>query len=241
VKASPAGRFQPDDTTLAHEDLDMAHHDEAPTTRDVLPVYSRISWGALLAGLFVTLAVFVLLSTLGVAIGISSVDATHRDNIAIGAGVWAIVTSLIAFFVGGCVTSRLTAGESRMEAVLYGTVLWGASFAMILWATGTVLQTGATLAVGSANVATTAVTQSGGWEDAARRANLNEAQIAQMRNQMPAAGRVQHVTAETAWWSFGGIALSMLAAVGGAVASAGPNPAFGGVIFRRSGPLPAGA
>ena len=50
--------------------------------RDAIPLFSRISWGALLAGLFVTLAVFVLLSTLGVAIGISSADAAGRERIA---------------------------------------------------------------------------------------------------------------------------------------------------------------
>lgn len=213
-------------------------NEDAVRTRDVLPVYSRISWGALLAGLFVTLAVFVLLSTLGIAIGISAADGASRDAISTGAGVWAVATSLIAFFSGGCVTARLTAGESRMEAVMYGTVLWGAAFAMILWATGSVLRTGTTLTVGSANVAANAAAGSGNWEQAARRANLSDAQINQMRAQMPAAERVQDVSAQAAWWSFAGVAVSLLAAIGGAMASAGPNPAFGGVIFRRTSPQP---
>lgn len=104
-------------------------NDETVRTRDVLPVYSRISWGAILAGLFVTLAVFVLLSTLGLAIGISAADETNRDNVTVGAGIWAVITALIAFFCGGCVVSRFTAGETKAEAVMYGTVLWGASFA----------------------------------------------------------------------------------------------------------------
>ena len=69
-------------------------HEETIRTRDVLPVYSRVSWGALLAGLFVTLAVFVVLSALGVAIGISASDAAGRDSIAVGAGVWAVATAL---------------------------------------------------------------------------------------------------------------------------------------------------
>lgn len=212
--------------------------DDTVRTQDVLPVHSRISWGALLAGLFVTLAVFVLLSTLGMAIGISSADQFSRDTISIGAGVWAVTTALIAFFCGGCVTSRLTAGESRMEAVMYGTVLWGAAFAMILWVTGSVLRTGATLAVGSANVAAPANLPAD-WEQAARRANLTEAQINQMRADLPPATRVQDVSAEAAWWSFAGILLSLGAAVGGAVASAGPRPMFGGAIFRRTTPEPA--
>lgn len=213
---------------------------EAVHTRDAVPVFSRISWGALLAGLFVTLAVFVLLSTLGVAIGVSAADAARGESVAIGAGVWAVATGLLAFFCGGCVVSRFTAGESKTEAAVYGTVLWGAAFAMILWATGSVLRTGGALAVGSANVAAAgAETSPAGWEQAARRAGATDAQINQMRAELPSAARVQDVSAQAAWWSFAGVALSLVAAIGGAVAGAGPNPAFGGVLFRRTTPEPA--
>jgi flagellar biosynthesis component FlhA len=212
-------------------------NDETVRTRDVLPVYSRISWGAILAGLFVTLAVFVLLSTLGLATGISAADEANRDNVTVGAGIWAVITALIAFFCGGCVVSRFTAGETKAEAVMYGTVLWGASFALILWATGTVLRTGTTLAVGSANVAANAATTTN-LDQAMQRANLTPEQMNQMRAQMPTAGRVQDVSAQAAWWSFLGVVLSLGAAIGGALASAGPNPVFGGVLFRRTTPEP---
>ena len=214
----------------------MDHHDTV-RTRDMLPVYSRISWGALLAGLFVTLAVFVLLSSLGLAIGVSTADQFNGDTIGTAAGIWAVATTLIAFFCGGCVVSRFTAGETRGEAVMYGTVLWGAAFAMILWATGSVLRTGATVAVGSANVAATAAnaaTSPADWEGAARQAGLTDAQVQQMRAQMPSAERARDTSASAAWWSFAGIALSLAAAIGGAVMSSGPNPAFGGVTVRRT-------
>lgn len=212
---------------------------ETVHTRDAVPVFSRISWGALLAGLFVTLAVFVLLSTLGVAVGVSAADAVRGESVAVGAGVWAVVTALLAFFCGGCVVSRFTAGESKTEAAVYGTVLWGAAFAMILWATGSVLRTGSPLAVGSANVAATGTEGApGGWEQAARRAGATDAQINQMRAELPTAARVRDVSAQAAWWSFAGIALSLAAAIGGAVAGAGPNAAFGGVLFRRATPEP---
>jgi hypothetical protein len=213
---------------------------ESVHTRDAIPVFSRISWGALLAGLFVTFAMFVLLSALGVAIGISSADAASRETIATGAGVWAVVTALIAFACGGCVASRFTAGESKTEAMVYGVVLWGAASAMILWATGSILRTGSALAVGSANVAATGSdSMPANWEQAARRAGMNDAQINRMRAEMPTAARAQDVSAQAAWWSFAGIALSLAAAIGGAVAGAGPNPVFGGVLFQRTTPQPA--
>jgi hypothetical protein len=215
---------------------------EAVQTRDAIPVFTRISWGALLAGLFVTLAVFVLLSTLGVAVGVSSADAASWDAIATGAGIWAVATALVAFACGGCVVSRFTAGESKAEAMVYGVVLWGVAFATILWATGSVLRTGGTLAVGSANVAASGVeSMPGGWEQAAHRAGLNDAQVARMRAEMPTAARARDASAQAAWWSFAGVALSLAAAIGGAVMGAGPNPAFGGVLFRRTTPEPSPA
>jgi high-affinity Fe2+/Pb2+ permease len=38
---------------------------------DVLPVRSRISWGAVLAGAFIALTAYIVLATLGAAMGLS--------------------------------------------------------------------------------------------------------------------------------------------------------------------------
>ena len=212
--------------------------DQTPVqTQDLMPVFSRISWGALLAGLFITLAVFVLLSTLGTAIGISSADQFSGQSVAIGAGIWAIATMLIAFFCGGCVVSRCTAGETRGESVMYGTVLWGAAFALIMMVTGSVLKTGSTLIIGSANTAANAsrdVDVPNDWEAAAQRAEISQADIDRMRAELPSKTQVQGRSAEVAWWTFAGVVLSMSAAIAGAVASSGPQPMIGGVLFRRS-------
>jgi hypothetical protein len=211
-------------------------NDEPVRTRDVLPVYSRVSWGALFAGLFVTVAVFVVLSALGIAIGISSADAADRGDITVGAGIWAVITALVAFFCGGCVVSRFTAGETKTEAAMYGTVMWGAAFTLLLWATGTVLQTGTTLALGTAEVAANVERVPASWEQAARRAELTPAEIDRLRAELPAAAQVQDVSAEAAWWSFLGILLSLGASIGGALVGTGPSPVFGGVLFRRTTP-----
>lgn len=201
---------------------------------DLTPVYSRVSWGALFAGLFVTLTVFFLLSALGAAIGLSVADNARADTIATGAGVWAVVSALAAFFCGGCVTSRLTAGESRTEAMVYGAILWGLTFAALLMMTGSVVRTGFTTVVGSANVAANATNPPANWEQAARRAGMTETQVQQMRAELPTAEQARSTSAEAAWWSLLGIALSLAAAIGGSVAGAGPRPAVGGILFRRT-------
>jgi hypothetical protein len=205
-----------------------------PRHEDLAPVYSRVSWGALFAGLFVTLTVFFLLSHLGGAIGLSVADDARGESIATGAGVWAVVSALAAFFCGGCVCSRLTAGESRTEAAVYGTILWGLTFAALIWLTGSVVRTGFTTVVGSANVAANATNPPANWEQAARRAGMTEAQVQQMRAELPTAEQARRVSAEAAWWSLLGVALSLGAAIGGAVAGAGSRPVVGGVLFRRT-------
>ena len=60
------------------------------------PVF-RLKWGAVFAGLVVALALQVVLTLLGTAIGLSAVGpGTSARGIGIGAGIWMIVTALIA-------------------------------------------------------------------------------------------------------------------------------------------------
>ncbi|MBX9582611.1 MAG: hypothetical protein K2X87_20075 [Gemmataceae bacterium] len=201
---------------------------------DLMPVHSRVIWGAVFAGLFVTLTVFLVLGHLGAAVGLSSADQLSGEAIATGAGIWALAAALVAFFCGGCVASRLTAGESRGEAAVYGTILWGLTFFLLLWMTGSVLRTGFTGVIGTANVAATATAAPADWEQAAQRAGLTPDQANRLRAELPSEVRVRAVSAEAAWWSLAGVVVSLAAAVGGAVAGAGPNPSFGGFLFRRT-------
>src|SRR4051812_23102713 len=102
---------------------------------DVLPVRSRVSWGAIIAGAMVALAIYFVLTLLGMALGL---ELVHRRNVDLGAGaaIYSILTLLIAMFFGGWATSRLAVGESTLEAVLYGIILWGILFAGLFWMIG---------------------------------------------------------------------------------------------------------
>src|SRR5262245_23668470 len=99
---------------------------------DVYGVRSRVSWGAIVAGAFVALAVYGLLRLLRAAPGLSVSGRAPGDKLAEGVAVWAIVTALAAMFLGGWVASQLTAGESKTEAVVYGVLVWGLMFTMLL-------------------------------------------------------------------------------------------------------------
>lgn len=103
---------------------------------DVLSVKSRVSWAAIAAGAMIALAVYFLLTLLGMAVGLElSVRRTGYD-LGIGAALWAIATLLFAMFAGGWATSRLAVGESRLEATLYGVILWGVLFVGMFWMIG---------------------------------------------------------------------------------------------------------
>lgn len=164
---------------------------------NLLPVYSRVSWGAILAGSAVAFALYVLLNLLGAAIGLT----LNTEGIGVGAAIYAIVVVVLSLFAGGWVVSRCTAGESRSEAMMYGAILWGVTFFLLVWLVG----------VGFGMGFNALVEQSGGGSSAVATAPAGSGGAA-----MPDRGNA----AEAAWWAFGGTLLSMLAAIGGAVAGA---------------------
>lgn len=71
------------------------------TTQGGLP---RVSWGAVIAGVILSLIVYLILSVLGTAIGASLLSPMSRPNplqgFGFGSGVWVIVTTVTAVFIG---------------------------------------------------------------------------------------------------------------------------------------------
>ncbi len=100
---------------------------------DLIAVRSRVSWGALAAGAMVALTFYIILSLVGVALGFEAAVRGADANLGAGAAIYSIVTLLLAMFFGGWATSRLAVGESKLEAVLYGLILWGVLFLGLVW------------------------------------------------------------------------------------------------------------
>src|SRR4051812_45177095 len=98
----------------------MATSTNVPQLEDVASVGSRISWGAILAGAMVALGMYFLLGTLAGAVGMSVSDRVDPSKLQTGVVVWTFVTTAVALFLGGLITSLLTAGENKVEAMLYG-------------------------------------------------------------------------------------------------------------------------
>jgi hypothetical protein len=102
---------------------------------DVVEVGSRVSWGAILAGAVMALAVCFVLQLLGQAIGISWSDRASGETLGWWAAIWAVLTSMIGLFIGGWITSQCVVGETKIESVVHGVIMWGMALAMMLWGT----------------------------------------------------------------------------------------------------------
>src|SRR5262249_21566989 len=188
---------------------------------------TRISWGAVLAGASVALAIMFALGWLSTAIGLSARDALSDQKLFIGAMICMIITVIASLFVGGFVVSRITAGEDKTEALTYGVVLWGFLFAL----TTALASTGASIGLNGLN-AFVASTDAGAATVKIDDLGLTEKNTTKLRERLSRATPSVSPQA-AAWWGFAGIVLSMAAAIAGAIAGAGPTLVLRAIRARR--------
>lgn len=103
----------------------------APEGAPALP--PRVSWGAIVAGALVSIAVGAMLNILGLAVGATAVDTTARDTpsattFGIGAGIWLLVANLIGLAFGSYIAARLSGTADRTDATLHGLAVWATAF-----------------------------------------------------------------------------------------------------------------
>jgi hypothetical protein len=144
----------------------------------------RISWGAIFAGAVMAFAVQILLSVLGMAIGLTAVDPGQGDQVrslGIGAAIWWTISGIIALFIGGWFASYLAGYPERKHGVLHGLITWGLCTLAGLLLVGTMLGgvLSGTLGVAQAGMAG-AAPQAG---QAARDATRDTATVDELRQQ----------------------------------------------------------
>ena len=135
---------------------------DADTSFGLPQTRRRVSWGALLGGVVLVVALQLLLSLLGAGIGLGTVDATagttpNASSLGTGAGIWWIVTSIIALGFGGYVAARLSGSALRLDGVLHGLITWGVATLLTVWlltsAVGGIISGGASALGGLASAA----------------------------------------------------------------------------------------
>ncbi|SAK83836.1 hypothetical protein AWB77_04331 [Caballeronia fortuita] len=132
------------------------------TTRDGLP---RLSWGSIIAGVILSMIVYLIMSVLGTAIGASLLSPMTKPDplhgFGFGSGVWVIVTTVLAVFVGSYYAGRC----APVLGWLHGLLSWAVMTLFVVYGM-TSLITGAMSTAGSvaattAQVSATAANQSG--------------------------------------------------------------------------------
>lgn len=204
-------------------------------------VLSRVSWGAVFAGVVIATALQLVLTVLGAAIGLTALDGQDSGKaFGIGAGIWAVLVPLATLFLGGMTAGRLAGVRDKFEGFMHGALVWSVSLLMAAWLLGT----GASRLIGSTlnlagNVAGGAASTAG---QVASRSDIDQGDLSQARERArqeaaergitgdsvrsrvaevrESAGEVadqaQGIAAGSAWLALLGLGLSLAAAVLGA-------------------------
>ena len=119
--------------------------EDAPHETPVLPaedartvLINRVSWGAVLAGVAVALAVQAVLTLLGVGVGAASIEPTSTDNpdaqtISVAASLWWIIAGIISSAAGGYVAGRVAGQPKESTAGWHGLTSWAVTTLIVLF------------------------------------------------------------------------------------------------------------
>jgi hypothetical protein len=132
------------------------------------PIGLRVRWGGVTSGWVIALGTILLLTALGLAIGIAAIgdprtaDRDTASGLGIGAGLWGAVTLLIAYFLGGLTATRATDRPDRGGALMHGALVWTLTSVFLIWLLGQGVSLGLSSLFGTlsglTHTATTAVT-----------------------------------------------------------------------------------
>lgn len=211
--------------------------DRTVRLEDVAGLRSRISWGAVIAGSVVALAVYLVLALFCAAVGLSVSDAEIRaGTLTNGALIAAAVCMIVALLAGGCVTTQLTAGETQTEAVIHGVLTWATVTALSMMMVSSGVKAGYNAMLGAATASDHAgVTANRSMDERLRAAGVSQEQIDRINQGTTVEGmraaandpanreQAREMATRAAWYALGGTLLSIGAAIGGAIFGSGPR------------------
>jgi len=133
------------DTPRNRGNEDAPHYSPALPSEDARTILiNQISWGAVLAGVVVSLAVQLILNLLGIGIGASTIDPLAGDNptaktFGIGAALWWTVSGIVAAYIGGRVAGRLAGKPRESTTAWHGLVAWAMATLIVFYLLSTAL------------------------------------------------------------------------------------------------------
>jgi len=94
----------------------------------------KVSWGEVWAGALVVLGALLVLTSLGLAVGVSAgTRNVSQSALGTGAAIWSALSLLIALFLGGMAATRLSMVWDRVTGLLQGMLVWVTSLVIVLY------------------------------------------------------------------------------------------------------------
>lgn len=172
----------------------------------------NLSWGAIFAGVFVTIATMASLSLLGAGIGLASAPAADTaeglaKGLGIGGAVWLFVSAIISFYAGGWITGRMTRTGLVSESVVHSVTTWAVATAAFMFIIGSAIGgivggtahlLGSTASTAVSGASTAAAQNPGAAQQAATELRNQATRLTQQAQANPPSRDKMVQTAETA-------------------------------------------
>ena len=99
---------------------------------------NEISWGAVFAGATIALVMQIILNMIGIGVGLSTVDVAAGDtpsagSLSIGAGIWWVISGIVAAAIGGYIAGRLSGKASQSTTAYHGLIAWAVSTLIVVY------------------------------------------------------------------------------------------------------------
>ncbi|WP_309144939.1 hypothetical protein [Bradyrhizobium sp. CCGB20] len=108
------------------------NHRSPPRLSEVAPAddirtiaLNQVAWGAVFAGAVIGLVMQIILDMVGLGVGLSTLDIAQGDapsagSMSVGAGIWFVVSGILAAALGGYIAGRLSGKASHSTTAYHG-------------------------------------------------------------------------------------------------------------------------
>ncbi|MEY9161364.1 PhnA-like protein [Bradyrhizobium japonicum] len=121
------------------------NHRSPPRVSEVAPaddirtiVLNQVAWGAVFAGAVIGLVMQIILNMVGLGVGLSTLDIAQGDapsagSMSLGAGIWFVVSGILAAALGGYIAGRLSGKASHSTTAYHGLISWAVSTLTVVY------------------------------------------------------------------------------------------------------------